>query len=161
MKIGVTGHQKLGSSRLWSWVKDSLRAQLRRLEPPLLGITSLAVGADQLFANAILDLGGELVVVIPFSNYERTFKAAADLKRYEIVVARAKFVETLARQTSDEQSYMAAGIRIVELSDIIFAVWNGKEAQGFGGTGDVVRYAQRKGRRIVHINPENQSMTCI
>ena len=47
---------------------------------PLIGVTSLAIGADQLFADAVLQLGGELEAVIPFAEYDRTFDNSSDLR---------------------------------------------------------------------------------
>ena len=42
--------------------------------------------------------------------------------------------------------------RVVELSDIVLAVWNGKPAKGKGGTADVVAYAIRRGVPLIHID---------
>jgi hypothetical protein len=33
----------------------------------------------------------------------------------------------------------------VDRSDVLLAVWDGRPARGFGGTGDVVAYARRRG----------------
>jgi hypothetical protein len=75
MRIGITGHQQLADPEAWPWVAGVLRAELGKLAPPLVGVTSLAVGADQLFAKLVLERGGEIHAVLPFSDIERSFTA--------------------------------------------------------------------------------------
>jgi len=153
MQVGITGHQRLSDEDSWTWVADTIRAALSPIEAPLIGISSLAIGADQLFAFLILKLGGELRVVLPFPTYADTFTPGKDLDGYRDLLSRAGAIEVLAAATSREQSYLAAGQRVVDLADWMIAVWNGKQAAGLGGTGDVVRYAVERGKRVLHIDP--------
>ena len=62
-------------------------------------------------------------------------------------------------QGSDEDCYLAAGHRVVELSDLMLAVWDGSPAKGKGGTADVVAYAVRRGVPLFHINPASHVVT--
>src|ERR1051326_2213357 len=73
VNIGITGHQRLDAPSKWEWVKREIERLLTQNTLPLVGVTSLAIGADQLFAKCVLELGGELMAIIPFVNYERTF----------------------------------------------------------------------------------------
>jgi hypothetical protein len=41
------------------------------------------------------------------------------------------------------------------------AVWNGKEAAGLGGTGDVVKYTQSKRKKTVHLNPLKRDVSIL
>lgn len=68
-------------------------------------------------------------------------------------------IEVLPRKTSDEESYLAAGQKVVELSNVMIAVWNGKPAAGLGGTADIVDYARQKNKQICHINPLTRTVT--
>lgn len=156
--VGITGHQRLSREDDWAWVASQIRASVNQLSPPFKGISSLAVGADQLFAETVLEAGGSLIAVIPFDSYADTFKGS-DRLNYERLRALSSAVETLARIGSDEECYMAAGRRVVDLSDLVIAVWNGKQAVGLGGTGDVVQYAIAKKKRVVHINPTDQTVS--
>ena len=54
MKVGITGHQKLNDPSAWSDVCKQLGELLNDAEKPLIGLTSLAIGADQLFAEVVL-----------------------------------------------------------------------------------------------------------
>src|SRR5919109_993955 len=112
MRVGITGHQRLVDPSGWTWVKAEIERLLTRLTPPLAGITSLAVGADQLFAQIILDLGGNLEVVVPFQSYATRFSEAHDRDEYERFLAAAAKVEVLPDVGSDEQAYFAAGKRV-------------------------------------------------
>ena len=153
MRIGITGHQRLKEPSSWKWVSSELDSLLAQLESPLIGITSLAIGADQLFANAILRHGGSLEAVIPFTGYENTFSAGHDRQEYTRLLNSASKVEILEKRGSDEEAYLEAGKRVIDLSDILVAVWDGKPAAGLGGTGDAVNYALQTQRKVIHLNP--------
>jgi hypothetical protein len=157
VRIGVTGHQHLDDSGGWPWVEGAIRGFLAGAEPPLVGITSLAMGADQLFAREVLRAGGTLHVVVPFPDYGSTFSDGAARDEYERLLDRAGRAEVLPRLETDEHSFFAAGKRVVDLSDALVAVWNGRPAAGLGGTADVVGYAARLGRRIHHVDPVKRS----
>jgi hypothetical protein len=149
--IGITGHQRLDKLERWTWVANTMRDELTKLEPPLIAVTSLAVGADQLFAELILEGGGSIHAVLPFADIERSFSAGG-LSSFRKLLKGAT-VEVLNTFGTDEDAYLAAGKRVVDLSDIMFAVWNGKPAVGKGGTADIVAYARSQGVPLIHLNP--------
>lgn len=149
MKIGITGHQELNDP---VWVKREILRVLYSQDLPLTGVTSLAVGADQLFAQAVLDCAGTLQVIIPFEGYIDSFTADGR-QEYERLLSKASVVEVLSAAGSHEESYFCAGKRLVDVSDFLVAVWNGKPAAGLGGTGDVVNYAKCQKKCYIHINP--------
>lgn len=153
MRIGITGHQRLKEPSNWQWVSLEIDNLLSQLAQPLIGISSLAIGADQLFASAILRHGGSLEVVIPFTEYERTFSEEQDKQEYIRLLNSASNVEILEKRGSEEEAYLEASKRMIDLSDILVAVWDGKPAAGLGGTGDAVNYALQKQRKVIHLNP--------
>jgi hypothetical protein len=154
MKIGVTGHQQLDNPSRWSWVVEEINRILNRYAVPVIGVTSLAPGADQLFAKLVLKHSGSLMAIIPFDTYELEFTEANDLSEYKALLAQASTVEVLEKGGSNEEAFLFAGQRVVELSDIIVAVWDGKPAAGLGGTGDAVDFAKKMKKKIIHINPD-------
>lgn len=153
MKIGLTGHQRLEDPARWRWVKLEVDHCLSLLTPPLVGVTSLAIGADQLFAKAVLEHGGSLEVVIPFVGYESTFSEGHDRQEYSRLLRRAAKQEVLEKHGSEDEAYLASGRRMVDLSEILIVVWDGQPAGGLGGTGDVVNYAVEQRKRAIHLNP--------
>lgn len=151
MWIGITGHQRLDDPGAWRWVAKVIREELERASPPLVGVTSLAIGADQLLARLVLEQGGAIHAVLPFADIERSFSPEA-LSAYRQLVEQST-VEVLVTPGTDEDAYLAAGHRVVDLSDVVLAVWNGRPAKGKGGTADVVAYAMRSGKPLNHIDP--------
>ncbi len=159
MQIGLSGHQRLSDPGRWQWVRRELGACLASVPPPVAGITSLAVGADTLFAEIVLELGGSLKVIVPFSDYEERFVDHRDRETYRKLLGRAAGVETLHKTGSDDEAYYASGKRVVDLSDLLILVWNGKPAAGLGGTGDIAEYARQTQKAVIHLNPETQTVT--
>jgi hypothetical protein len=153
MRIGITGHQRLQDASRWEHVRAELRSVIQDLETPLIGVTSLAVGSDQVFAEVVLDLGGSLECIIPFPGYERTFSDERTRAAYFHLLGRAQRKVTLEPGSSDEESFWAAGRRMVDESDCVIAVWDGRPAGGLGGTGDVVAYARERGKKVLRIDP--------
>jgi hypothetical protein len=151
MRIGITGHQKLDKEESWAWVISSMRVELGKAKPPVTAITSLAIGADQLFAQLVLEKGGSIHAVLPYADIERSF-SPEHIKVYRDLVKQAT-VEILDIPGTDQDAYLAAGHRVVDLSDLIMALWNGLPAEGKGGTADIVEYALSRHKPLIHINP--------
>jgi hypothetical protein len=159
MKIGITGHQNLDDESLWRWVKLEFDKLLNNFSGDLVGVSSLAVGSDQLFARTILESDGKLLVIIPFDGYELKFPRGKERESYFNLLHEASSVEVLDKEGSEEASYFAAGKKVVDISDLLIAVWNGLPAAGLGGTGDVVHYALQNKRKVFHINPMIQKVS--
>ena len=163
MKLGITGHRKLTNPQCWVWVEGELTqlvTEFSKQTDQLTAISSLAIGADQLFANLVLRHGGNLHAVIPCSDYRIDFRGE-DQVEYDRILKQARKVEILPDGPTRDESYLGAGKRVVDLSDVLIAVWDGKKAAGLGGTGDVVDYAKQISKRIMHLNPYEQSIQTI
>ena len=152
MKLGITGHQELTDPRDWDWVKVKMDELLGTLPRPIVGVTCLAVGADSLFARLVLQHSGLIEAVIPLPGYELTFQGN-DRDDYRWLIGRASKVTTLPRQSTDKESYFEAGKSVVDVADLVIAVWDGKPAKGLGGTGDIVEYARHQQKAMVHLDP--------
>lgn len=133
-------------------------AELRQLVP-LIGVTSLAAGSDQIFADCVLELGGKLRVVIPCKDYEGSFTSPDDLANYHRLLRVAAPVIILRHARPTEAAYWDAGKRVVNQADVVLAVWDGQPAAGLGGTGDVVRYATEQRRVVIVVWPPAASRT--
>lgn len=153
MKIGLSGHQDI-PLEAFAYVENGIRRVLSSVTNDLVGICALASGADQLFASLVLEQGGHLHIIIPCQGYETTFTDPDDLERFRQLLGRAGSVEILDYSEPSEDAYLAAGYRIVDISDVLVAVWDGKPARGKGGTGDVVQYARSCGMKVEVIWPQ-------
>lgn len=149
-RIGVTGHRSI-PEEAHAHVLEGIRSALCGLEGSLEALSSLAVGADQLFADLALAHGAELTAVIPSGDYEDGFDDEADLARYRELRARAVREVRLDFPHSTDEAYYAAGTYIADHCDRLLAVWDGLPARGLGGTGDIVTYARTLGRPVTVI----------
>lgn len=141
-RIGLSGHQSM-SPETRILVADALRRAVPA-DQPITGLCSLAFGADQLFAEVILDMGHELEAILPSAHYEDTFETQTDRTAYRELLARASRVHQLEFSEPTEEAFFAAGKYVVERSQKLLAVWDGKPAAGLGGTADVVAYARER-----------------
>jgi hypothetical protein len=142
MRIGATGHQILPPKSV-ARIAEDLRKQLIN-ESELVGVSSLAAGADQLFASVVLSLGGRLEAILPSVGYETTFDDPASLEHYQHYLRSATTIHQLPFREPSEAAFFEAGKEVVNRSDRLIAIWDGKPAQGLGGTADVVAYAESR-----------------
>ena len=149
-RIGVTGHRAIPEEAR-AHVLEGMRAVLCGLDGAMEALSSLAVGADQLFAALALDHGAQLTAVIPSGDYEAGFDDQEDLARYRMLKARAVREVRLDFPHSTDEAYYAAGAYIADHCDRLLAVWDGRPARGLGGTGDIVTYARTLGRPVTVI----------
>lgn len=155
MKVGVIGDQ--GTLDInWDWVRARVREQLKQVEPPLIGVSSLAEGVEQIFAECCLAVGGGLVAVVPTLDYEKHFSATG-FPVYRRL-KRSAIVRELVPGENDDNPFYKAGKAVVDEADGLIAFWDGLPSKSFGGTSDVIKYALEKGRSVVHINPVSQEV---
>lgn len=159
MKVGLTGHQDIGSEADIVWVKDMLREQIEKYDVTN-GISCLAVGADQIYAEILDAENIPFTVIIPCTGYETTFEESNELANYKRLLSTAKvpFIR-LNFPAPSEEAFYAAGKEVVNRSDIMFAIWNGKKAKGLGGTADIVDFAKQQNKKVVHINPVSRTVS--
>ena len=154
-KAGITGHQDLPAK---DWVREALNHLIRQ-EGIERGVTSLARGADQLYAECLLEAGRSYCVVVPSAHYEDAFDDVASREAYEHLLSRAIAVQTLAFDKPSEAAFFAAGKHIVDEVALVIAVWDGAPARGLGGTGDVVQYAKSRGKSVIHLNCQTRTIS--
>ncbi len=145
-RLGVTGHRVI-PAEAYGHVLDGLSGALRPHRRPLEVLSSLAIGADQIFAELALDHGARLTAVLPAADYETTF-APAELARFHCLLGRAHARVVLDYAEVCDEAYYAAGTYIADHCDLVLAVWDGCPARGPGGTADVVHYAREVGRPV-------------
>jgi hypothetical protein len=146
MRFGVTGHRALPPG-----VAEHSMEHWRRVLPGgagLVGVSSLADGADQLFAAHVLATGGSLEAVLPCADYAGSLTADGSRGRFEDLVRAAATVLTMPYAEPCDVGFLAAGQAMVDRCDHLFAVWDGLPARGLGGTADVVAYARSRGRPV-------------
>jgi hypothetical protein len=143
MRLGISGHQDI-APEVVAYVRPILIRLINEQEGYVVGVSSLAAGADQLFATLILEQGGSVHAIIPCREYERTFSDQDRLNHFKSLLARAREIETLAYAEPSEEAFLEAGHRVVDNAELLIAVWDGQPAAGKGGTADIVDYARRR-----------------
>ncbi|MEV0034730.1 hypothetical protein ACFRR7_13995 [Streptomyces sp. NPDC056909] len=149
-RIGVTGHRNI-PAEAYAHIRAAIQSVLHGHQGSLEALSSLAAGADQLFAVLALDRGARLTAVIPSGDYEDGFEDPAELAGYRRLKDRATLEVRMAFPHSTDEAYYAAGTYIADHCDRLLAVWDGLPARGLGGTGDIVRYARERGKPVTVI----------
>ncbi|MEU0521568.1 hypothetical protein [Streptosporangium sp. NPDC006007] len=152
IRIAVSGHRGL-SAMTTTLIDDAIRSLLAGHAPAVTGLSCLADGADQIFARAVIDLGGVLEVVTPARQYREGLPAEAH-QEYDALLIGAERVHAMDFIESTSESHMAASRFMLDHADELLAVWDGKPARGYGGTADVVAEARERGLKIHVIWPE-------
>jgi len=150
MKAGITGHQNLTTNES-DWLKKELEIDIKRMKIEE-AYSCLAIGADQLFARIILANNIPLIAVTPCRKYEQTFDIN-NIKLYKNLVAQTVSRIQLDFDSPSEEAFYEAGKTVVNNSDLVFAFWDNLPAKGLGGTADIVSYAKKLNKKVIHLNP--------
>jgi hypothetical protein len=142
VRIAVSGHRGLPEETA-ALIDVAVRKALAEYQTSVTGLSCLADGADQIFARAVLDLGGVLEAVIPAKEYRDGLPSECHAA-YDKLLGRAVRTHRLEFVESTSESHMAASVRMLDDADVLFAVWDGQPARGYGGTADVVAEARRR-----------------
>lgn len=163
LTIGVTGHRP---TRLRDADVDLLRTRVDEAltsiltsfpEAAITVLSPLAEGADQIVARAALARGCRLACALPFTrdDYARDFATASARAEYRALLTLAEHVVELdgSRTTPEERdsAYARVGVYTVDHSDSLLAIWDGQQARGNGGTGQVVDMALNAGVPVIWI----------
>jgi len=154
--FGVTGHQSRPGID-WKWVRFELRSVLSRSGPDGLLWTCLATGADTIAAEEALASGLRVNAVIPHSGYEDVF-SGADRETYAGLLCMSSEVVRVAPVDDREDAYLAAGLKVADMSELLLVVWDGAPAAGKGGTGDIARYAIDQGMPVIWLDTVNSCL---
>ena len=156
LSVGVTGHRDLLPGEI-PGIEKRLTDFFRGLQHdfpdlPLQLITPLAEGGDQVAAEVALSLGISIVAVLPMVQveYERDFSSPAELENFrrllglsdEIIVLPpvAGDLETPYSKHERALQYSQLGVFTSDHCQVLLAIWDGKQGEHIGGTGNVVKY---------------------
>jgi hypothetical protein len=155
--IAVTGHRDLRPQDL-----AALREEVRKVlvgirarvgSTPLLLLSGLAEGADQLVAEVALEVGVPLAAILPMPlDIYRVQMPEEAQKKLDHLLAQAEMrVELPLEGRTPEQlktsndalaaCYEALALFLVRYGQALIALWDGKPSDKPGGTCRVVEYA--------------------
>ena len=155
--VGITGHRHLHPSAI-----APLRAQVRTFfldlgarypQLPLVLLSSLAEGSDQLAAQVALDLGLRVVAPLPLpvELYRDDFEDPDSLALFEQQLQQVELValplrsglvheDVAERGPARDRQYAQAGIFVSSHCHVLLALWDGLESDRLGGTAQIVRF---------------------
>ncbi len=148
--IGITGHRNIHEDAVGA-ISDKLREFFRRLketypDSPLILISPLAEGADQLVASLALEMGMGLLAVLPMeqAEYKKDFEGESVNQTFDGLLNQSVLCKTLLDFDPVDQRnlcYANVGKWVVDNSDIVLALWDGDLNELTGGTGEIVNYS--------------------
>jgi hypothetical protein len=155
--VGVTGHRSLRPSDLpilEQQVRDVLRnLQTRYPRLPLVVVSPLAAGSDQLVARVALEMGIRVIAPLPLpvALYRDDFpseEARAEFERqcdqvevHVLPLSRGNCVASISVPGSArDRQYAEAGIFTSNHCHFLLALWDGEPSGQLGGTAQIVRF---------------------
>lgn len=155
--LGVTGHRDIRDEDrepLKKFVADYIVSKQRQCpNTPVILLTPLAEGADQIAALAAMEcnIGFIAVLPMPVEEYKRDFVEKESLKEFEHLLSKSQFkielplhegitIENI--QTDREKrngQYYQSGLFIAQQCHTLIALWDGTNNGKKGGTANVVK----------------------
>ena len=158
MTIAVTGHRP---KKLWGYDIDGPRWQAlqARFESELLARgctdawTGMALGADTVFARAVLALRDKGVPIrlrcaIPCRGHSARWLPESR-REYDRIPALADEVALVSDAPYAPALMQRRNEYMVDRADLVLALWDGAS----GGTGNCVQYARQKGVPVIVLDP--------
>lgn len=150
----ATGHRpnKLGNEyQMVGPYSDFIRKEIKAIllhDKPNVIISGMALGVDMIFAQCGIDLGIPVIAAIPFKGQESKWPFKS-IRVYQNILAN----KLVCQKIVSEGDYSAAKMQtrnewMVDNCDVLVAVWDGTP----GGTGNCVKYAESKNKKILYIS---------
>ncbi len=143
IKIAFTGHRHLKYNQVVSYMN-----KLHQDYPDAIWITGGAVGLDSLAASFAMAHNIKLWLILPFPHGVMS-KFWTQAQR-DVLERSIKYCDkfSVLSPVYDKSIYLRRNERMVDLSDIVAAFWDGSP----GGTGNCVRYAQSVSKRMIRFS---------
>ncbi len=159
--IGITGHRYLNElDKIMPGVEYAVKQIIETFpDSKFRVLSSLAEGADQILAKRLLLIFGSTLWVplpLPKEKNLEDFKTSQSKAEFIDLLDKAERVICMPEMNKREYAYLAAGKYVVENSDLLMAVWDGKLARGIGGTAEIVALARKRNLPIACIHAENR-----
>ena len=161
LRIGVTGHRVLAEPEKLRQAVAEVFDRIERVfgERPRTIVSPLADGADMMVAEeGIGRPDTELIVPLPMPEeaYVEDFADPDTHARFVELKSTAAGAFAMPATLNREDAYQQVGQLVVDTSDVLIAIWDGKPARGRGGTTEMVARARKRGIPIFHIKAGNR-----
>jgi hypothetical protein len=152
--VGFSGHRQVADQEgVAKAILTALESLRREAAGEWIGLSSVAIGSDQIFVEQVQGLGmsWHAILPLPRAEFQKDFDARewADV---ELILTRAEHARVISENGAREEAYLDCGMETVNGADVLLALWDGQVARGKGGTADVVDYARSLGKPVVIID---------
>lgn len=160
--LGITGHRYLAEmDKVMAGVECAVKRILKTFPDSSFRIfSSLAEGADRVLAKRLLLVPNANLWVplpLPEEEYLKDFETSKSKEEFITLLGKAKRVINLPVMEKREEGYLAAGKYVIENSDCLLAIWDGKPAQGVAGTSEIVALARERSLPLAWIHAGNRN----
>lgn len=156
-RIAITGHMNLTADSVPLVYQAITGALASYASHELTGISCIARGADSIFAQAVLDVGGKLEVVLPAASYREKKIEPDQAPQFDELIRQATMVRVMPYEEANRVAYEATNEVLASTCDTLFAIWDGQRGVDKGSTASVVEYARSRGVPVEVIWPEGAS----
>jgi hypothetical protein len=159
--LGVTGHRYLKETER---IMAGMETALRRIQAAFPThnwrvISCLAEGADRLLAKRLLEVPQTRLWValpLPEEEYLKDFSSQPSRTEFTQMLGKAEKVMAMPMVENREKAYQAAASWLLDNSDCLLVIWDGKPKQGDGGTAETVKKARQRGLPLAWIHAGNR-----
>jgi len=149
LAVGICGHRSVRESPdLLSAIDKVIEKITQAYSFQSLKLVSpLAEGADCIVTKRMLSTSNaSLVALLPFTteDYLEDFSTQESIREFRDLYQQARQVIELPGSMVREEAYVALGRTLLDHSTILVAIWNGKPANGKGGTAEIVLEARQR-----------------
>lgn len=160
--LGITGHRYMAEmDKVMAGVECAVKRILKTFPDSSFRIfSSLAEGADRVLAKRLLLVPNANLWVplpLPEEEYLKDFETSKSKEEFITLLGKAKRVINLPVMEKREEGYLAAGKYVIENSDCLLAIWDGKPAQGVAGTSEIVALARERSLPLAWIHAGNRN----
>jgi len=151
--IPIIQHHILVYQKIYQYVREYALKQLSAGKVPVF-ISGMALGADQLFATAVINLIQEgisrkLIAAVPFAGQEGKWPEKSK-EVYRNLINHCSEVKYVSEPGYAAWKMQTRNCWMVDSATYVLAVWNGETS---GGTWNCLSYAKTKGVVIHQLNP--------
>lgn len=160
-RIGITGHRFLSEiEKVNQGIDTGLTKIETTLPGPLTIVSSLSEGSDQRVVQRALKRWPDCHLIVPLplpaAIYQEQFADQESREVFNQLFPLAEQILPPPEAPNLPEAYRLAGEMMLEMSDVLIAVWDGLPAQGVGGTGEIAMLARERGIPLVWIHAGNR-----
>lgn len=159
-KIGAIGHRQLDdqSKHYVQLCCHMILSTLSNKHSSIKAVSAIAEGADSLFAQTAISMGIQLESVIPFKEFVSDFQEEESHERYQVLRRGSEVESRVNLSDRSGSAYRKSMEWVIFKSNIIIAIWDGKEAGSIGGTWEAICLCRKLKKKFIHIDITTSSM---